>query len=186
MDIQTFWRLFSQSKKRLRECSTAEAVETIFNLISHIDRRLAVEVGETNQIREIIFSANGLTELFPLVTKLVENAPTTSDFQFVSLKPPRGFAFKFRHEGGEVDPSQWHFFPFRDNEGKLMIQLCTQGTQELDLFEIELALETGVGERVFSEIDLVTLAPNSALSPNVQWLPIEYLVHFLERVAIRS
>ncbi len=186
MDIQTFWRLFSRSKVRLRECSTAEAVETIYNLVSGIDRRLAVEVGDANQIREIIFSANGLTELFPLVAKLVENAPATSDFQFVSLKPPRGFAFKIRHEGGEVDPSQWHFFPFRDNEGKLMIQLCTQGTQDFDLFNLELALETGVGERLFSKIDLVTLAPNSALGSNLQWLPIEYLVHFLERVATPS
>jgi len=158
-------------------------VERIFDMIKSIEPRLGAEVGDSDGIRTVIFSANGFKSLFPLVEKLVQVAPSVEGWHFIALKPPRGFDFTFRFSDGEVEPDGWMFLPMRDASGALAIQVCMNGEDNIDEEIVRVVIETGVGERLFGELADCFVATQQDVRNSDRWLPISVLIPFLERTA---
>jgi hypothetical protein len=106
---------------------------------------------------ELIISAEGKKELFPLVEKVIAQAPQVAGWKFIALKPAMGFDFDHETEGKHLDPRKFWFQARspKDAPGMLGLIIFIPGYDEADktstvnaLFKI---LDTALGERLIGE-----------------------------------
>ena len=83
---------------------TDPKLDRLLKHLQAIDPNLYVEVCTTSMPREVVVTAEGRRELFPLVDDIVAVAPHVEGWVFVPLKPPMGFDFQTSYEGIIFDP----------------------------------------------------------------------------------
>ena len=106
-----FWKWFEQNERRLFQLETDQQniLDEIYARLSAYKQGLAFEISnERDGKREIIISADGLEELFPAVSSLVEAAPELERWSIVAFRPRMidytGFTLNF--EGKTFDPAE--------------------------------------------------------------------------------
>jgi hypothetical protein len=167
--IQRFVLWAKGNLQNLLTQASAVAADEIGDAILIVDDRLGVEVAnEANGgVREVIFTAFSNPELFPLVRRLCVALSEIPGWQFVALKPPRGFDFALTIAGHRLHAKKLEFAPISDIPNGIQL------IPESDVFEHlpnakqaeELAwliVETGVGEELTARLQHIEFAnPNS-------------------------
>jgi len=153
--IYAFWSWFLENQAALagEHSELAELLDELLEELHLVDPGLYFEIESTARPRELVLTAAGHEELFPLVESLVASAPSLEGWEFTALKPAMGFAFRTNYEGVEVDPQRVWFLPMlsASNESSLGLRI---GIPDFDPeHERQLAnavlviLDTALGER---------------------------------------
>lgn len=108
-------KLFDQLKKQLDK----------------IDKNLTFEFSPVfeNDKREFVISADGIKESFPVVKKLVDNAPPLSNWIFVAFRQPRTDFNLVELNDIKLDMSDV-FFRFAKDKGKIGVELNIRGYED--------------------------------------------------------
>jgi hypothetical protein len=136
--------------------------------------------------REIVITAQGDWELFPLVEAMVSVAPELPGWSAVALKPAMGFGFTIGYRGLELDPQGIWFEPLVDPDAPevLGLRVAVQGfndDQEEDFANgLLLVLDTALGERAAAtDVDLVDVCEVPADPDDEGFLPFTELGSYL-------
>jgi hypothetical protein len=163
MKKNKFWQWFVQNEKRLLRLDPDQITEEVYAQLEAFISPVVVEVAAEGTPRELIISACGVAESFSIVKQFVAAAPSMPEWQFIALKPPRGFDFKMNIGGCEVDGNALRFDPLTPKEGppRLGIQVFgpadIAGEEELDSILITI-VEAGIGEEVAAAIEHLAYA----------------------------
>lgn len=157
--IESFTLWMNENSISLYEGDITTAADSIEDELLKIDAQLGVEVaGEDEEgIREVIVTAFSDSSKFPIIDQLVSFLPEISNWKFVALKPPRGFAFKLAIEDYEFDINTLQFSPIQDAPNSFQLLISSKVLETLPVGgeseEIAwLIVETGIGEKMASQI----------------------------------
>ena len=184
MNATALWAWFRSNKSTLSTLdSTVEIVDRIDRAVSRLDERIGVEVSEKDShgVREVIFSANGHSELFSKIEDLVNSSPEFLGWRFLALKPARGFKFAYRQLGNSLLPSEWSFLPLRDENNKLGLRIFIPGKSvKISVGVLRRILETGIGEKALSQVHYVEYVQNPDALEMDRWLGLDRLSDFIQ------
>lgn len=118
-----FWEYFLEAERKLinlEELNFREREEIFIELQTRlmlVDRNLGFEISRRKGLRrEIVITANGLTELFPLVREIVEAAPDFDIWDIKAFKQRIDMSFGIRI--GDIDVTADDiYFKITKNEG---------------------------------------------------------------------
>ena len=156
--IGQFWSWFEKHKAEIGLLiETSDPLwDRVLSKLQIINKGLWFEMSRPDgNDREFIITAESRTELFKLVETIASQAPELAGWQFVALKPPRGFAFKTNYEGISLNPKSMLFLPLEwsDAPEKVGLRIGVENFSESDRDSITngvfVILETGLGERTF-------------------------------------
>jgi hypothetical protein len=180
--VDRFWTWFETNRNDLARAGPDDLAERLQSELSHVDERLGVEVARDVKGIEVIVSANGNREAFPLVRSLLESAENDEKWTFIGLKPPRGFEFKLDVEGTCVEADKLSFDPLELVKkpkalGIRLFGLDVEGEHH-ELNDLaRLIVETGIGEELAAHIDYIDTRRASQASDA---LPIAELQAYVE------
>lgn len=180
-----FCSWFSSEALRLRSLSLDAASDEIVVELKKVDSRLALELGDLGQFRELVLTAAGEPELFPLVRRIKEGFGVIPAWLFTALKPARGFKFVVATcGGGRLEASELFFDPLETNEVPPSFGIRVFVPPEVAALDdaqwlLRLAIEAGVGEESSAYVSYLEAAPLSETPEDA--LPIEVLGAFIVR-----
>jgi hypothetical protein len=171
--IRSFWQWLSDQFSELKTLSKPD--EPFWDLaleqIKRVDQRLWFELSDASDVpREFVVTAEGHSEAFPFVERLVSLAPKIQGWTFVALKPPMGFTFTTRYEGTLFEPRDMWFLPLESpsKPQDFGMRVGIHGLESIDervaLNAVLVILDTGLGERSaaldIQHIQVAQLPPN--------------------------
>jgi hypothetical protein len=176
-----FGRWFSEHADQLRKLPASTAVDLIHSRLQAINQRLGVEVSDDNVPREIVVSAGREPSLFGLVELICDTMRNTG-WKVQALKPARGFGFKIKSGGIEINADTLLFEPLQSASRPHEVGIKLYAPHNLVEAAVSGAawwiIETGIGERAASGISHVEVA---SLPPDLsEPIPIRDLGAFLE------
>jgi hypothetical protein len=183
MKIDKFWNWFLERQELFAEADVKSILDEIDAELKQIDEGLVVEIcREDNGITELQFTANGATELFPLIEEIYQRAPDLDRWKWQALRPPRGFNFEFQTDNLTIDVSQLQFMPLKnevvdDAIGVRIIQTISPKFQFPE-GALDIILGTGVGEAALSLIEYVDVKYGKSKLKGAH--PISELYRFIE------
>lgn len=154
--IENFWAWFLAHKVEFSRLSSPDEHfwDIALERLKSVDEHLWFELSrDRHPARELIVTAEGHVDSFPVADKLVSLAPKMEGWSFVALKPAWGFEFTTTYEGIRFDPRRMWFLPL-DSESHprdLGIRVALPGLDRMDRSTAHRALlvilDTGLGER---------------------------------------
>jgi hypothetical protein len=171
-----FWSWFSANAPRLHEEKDLEHVMNEIN--EHLEPSHAgifVEIGVEGSDRELVISADGKKELFPLVQKVFAARPTVGGWKIVAFRQ-RDPEFELEMGGIKLDPKKIRFTGERDGD-KMSVELFVPGYDDSDPMKQALfvMLDHTVGEydmeTKIGGIDFAALAKAPASAKTLTELP---------------
>lgn len=153
--IAEFWSWFARHAHELAAVGsdTDPILEALGDAIQRIGSGLRFEICVGSQPREVIVTAQGRRELFPLAAAVAAAAPPLEDWTCIALKPALGFGFRTTYEGVTFDPGRMWFAPLRSPADPSALGLCI-GVPDLEPARrrsaenaILVLLDTALGER---------------------------------------
>ncbi|WP_431261049.1 hypothetical protein ACQ86G_13630 [Roseateles chitinivorans] len=136
--------------------------------------------------RELVITAQGEWELFPLVEAMVSVAPELPGWIPVALKPPMGFDFGIRYQGLELAADGIWFEPLVDPDAPevLGLRIAVQGFNDDQEEEFAngllIMLDTALGEKAAAtDVDLVEVCEVPADPDDEGFLPFTELGSYL-------
>lgn len=155
--VRYFWRWFAENCSRFRTMQTSSREELLDEIMVHlheINEDLYFEVSEPdNDICDFVITAEGRSDLFPLVDKVIAAAPTIKGWTFTPLRPPLGFGFSVNYANINLNPNKLWFCPLfaGQNSEHLGLQIGIPQLKAKDkkkaLNATYILLDTGLGER---------------------------------------
>jgi len=188
--IATFWRWFEKNQSQLN--SLADTSEPLWDKALEKLKAIAQELWfelSSSEItpREFVITAEGRVELFPLVEEIVQSAPETHGWRFVSLKPPMGFDFEITYEGIQIDPRTLWFLPLEnpDNRAALGLRIGVPSYDPANERPINNAvlviLDTALGERAAAtEVQCVEIVCSPEAPDKEGYVPLPQLPDYVE------
>lgn len=188
--ITAFW---SWLKAHQDELDALESPEHPFwdELLEHlkrVDEGLWFEVSMPGDgERELVITAEGDWELFPLVEAMVSVAPDLSGWEVVALKPAMGFEFGIQYEGLELDPRTMWFQPLIDEDAPEVLGLRVampdfDEEQEQSFANgLLVILDTALGEKsAASDVDVIEVCELPDDPQEEGFLPLPELTSYVE------
>jgi len=187
MTIDEFWQWMSDSSGELLEADGQALADEVEQRLRIIDGRLGVEVSGPPQppaSRELIITAWSEPAAFASAREIVAAAPDLAGWEFLALKPPRGFSFAIDIDGLHIDASELQFDPLAAQENPKLLGIRVYVPSADDDHDerlgraLPLILETGIGEEAAAQIDhadFVAGAPGDDKA-----LPIEQLLPYVQ------
>ena len=172
---------------RLREVQAmgAEAAsEELERGVAAIDERLGVEVSDEGGIRRVIVTACGDHEAFDAARSVVAAAPSIPGWEFVALRPAKGFDFEVEAGDMVFDAKELSFQALTSEEAptQLAIRLLVPNPWLEEWAEMGLRiLETGLGEEAAARIGYIEIDKREPDSEKV--FALESLPGWVERHA---
>lgn len=140
--IDSFWSHF-----RAHSGDAAVSLEALHA----IDPHLSLEVAPG----ELVISAEGHRDLFPLVERVVERAGTLAGWTIRALMPKLGFPEETTSNAYRVRVADAAFIPLENAQGELGLRLLVPGLRAEDAKDAHDALlraiDRGLGERRFAD-----------------------------------
>ena len=164
--------------------------DTALEKLKAIDEGLWFELSKPDgREREMIITAEGDEELFPLVDAMVACAPTVRGWKFIPLKPPGGFHFKTTYEGIPLDPKKMWFQPLeiKTSLRPFRIRIGVPNYKSRQKRPIEngvlVILDTALGERaVARDIECREICPLPEHPEAKGYFPLQDLPRHIERL----
>ena len=153
--IAEFWAWFVQHASDLARARPDESpvLEELLQSLQGIDSGLFYEICTDSSPHELIVTAEGRRELFPLVEAVVAAAPRLDGWICIALKPAMGFGFQTSYEGTSFDPRSMWFLPLESSSNPMASGLRV-GVSGFDHVEeritknaVLVILDTALGER---------------------------------------
>lgn len=113
--IEDFWQWFKKERHQYEIMPDSEYAEQLDVIIAHlapIAEGLAVEVSkETNGIRELIISADGDRNKFPVVEAIIKGAPAIPGWKAVAFRQKASEEFILTYQNLRLSPAEMSFHP---------------------------------------------------------------------------
>lgn len=140
--IDSFWSAFQAG---------AAAPERLREALHAVDPGLSLEIAPG----ELVISAEGHRDLFPLVERIVARAAPPPGWRISALKPKTGFPTEASCDSFRVRTDEAAFIPLENAQGELGLRLLLPGLRAQDARDAHRALlraiDRGLGERRFAE-----------------------------------
>ncbi len=114
-----FWSWFIRNEIELSNSRSADdpILDTLLAELQEIHSEFFFEIGTNFEPHELIITAEGKRNLFPVVDEFVAGAPRIPAWKFIALKPAQGFDFVTSYKGVERGPLPkmsiiWRWTPF--------------------------------------------------------------------------
>ncbi|MGH1351414.1 MAG: hypothetical protein ACRBBN_11490 [Methyloligellaceae bacterium] len=153
-----FWQSFSNNITSFQQITSPEDTpyEQALGNLQEIDEGLWIEYCLDPGGNELVITAEGKENLFPLVEEIVKLAPEINGWTFTALKPKLGFPVSTQYEGVTIEIGSIVFDPlFSDNDQGLGLRIYVPGIKNDQIINatngLLTALDHGLGERYFSE-----------------------------------
>ncbi|MFA0964391.1 hypothetical protein AB9P05_21475 [Roseivirga sp. BDSF3-8] len=117
--IESFWDWFTENRRKytslqdLPEEEVESLLEEFLAALHEVNQNLYFEIGglpDTPQ-KELIITAEGDKEYFPLVEEVVDQAPFFPEWDIIAFKQPAGPDFVISYEDQDFEPEQTLFIP---------------------------------------------------------------------------
>ena len=118
--IENFWIWFNENNSmfnNINDQNRDDLLDTLLERLHKIQEGLSVEVSEEFKgKRDIVISAEGDRDLFPIVQKIVGAAPKMEGWTVTAFRQPVNIDFTLEYQGLKFKPSQMFFFPVIDQD----------------------------------------------------------------------
>ena len=163
--IQDFWQWFVANDRglvSLAERDWDDMLQKIGGSLQAVRPGLWVETrGKQGLLPvQLIFTADGNAELFPIVMDLLREPPSLSSWRFIALRPGRGFDFVLTLGGNRMDPKRLWYKPLFSSQRpealglRIGLPRDLSGNKGRVLTAVQLLLSMGLGEEIAAqEID---------------------------------
>ncbi len=188
--INAFWSWVKAHHDDLNALESPEHPfwDELLGQLQQVDEGLWFEVSLPGEdVRELVITAEGDWELFPLVEAMVSVAPDLDGWEVVALKPAMGFEFGIRYEGLDLDPRQMWFQPLVDEDAPdvLGLRVAMPGfddEQEQSFANgLLVILDTALGEKsAASDVDVVEVCELPEDPQDEGFLPLPELSSYVE------
>jgi hypothetical protein len=110
---EAFWRWFQSNLTAFSRLENPDEPfwDEALAQLKQVDTGLWFELSRGEDERELVITAEGKSELFPIVDTLVARAPQVAGWRFAALKPAMGFDFVTTYEGVRFDAAEMWFRP---------------------------------------------------------------------------
>jgi hypothetical protein len=186
--ISTFWSQFLKRSSDLACVGSADsaAYEALLELLQQVDPGLYLELSVDPAECELIVSADGDRELFPLARRVVAAAPAVAGWAIRALKPKLGFPETTRWEDLIVRIDSIVFDPVDLDGDELGLRIFVPGIAESDIDDahnaVLRALDHGLGEEGFAEAvqstEVYRLPPDSNPDDHIPLLELEKFIEW--------
>lgn len=182
ISVHAFIDWFIKEQIHIARLPPEEIANRIADAVARVDSRLGVEVAcSPDGSREVIITAYSNRELFGLVHEIVAQMPDVNGWVFITLKPPRGFAFAISIAGERVSAKGIRFRQIPDIPSGIALvvgdDVFASLPPEDDRRELGwLIAETGLGEELSSRLTHIEFT-NSSGANDTQ--PISDLADFV-------
>jgi len=187
-----FWRWFAKHQSRFRTVEVPQKETLLDEIQDHLHTYspdLFFEIGGfPGGVTELIITAEGRRELFPLVWGLVGVAPQLDGWSFIAFKPAQGFDFVTEYGLAKLDPQQCWFLPLESskNPERIGLRIGCPNFLHPTLQDFEkaalVALDTGLGElRAAEDIGHVEVERLPAEPADNGWIELVELPRYLDR-----
>ncbi|UFH60289.1 hypothetical protein [Sulfurovum mangrovi] len=149
-----FWKWFSENESKYFELEKDQE-----NLLSQLSSKLTkYQDGATYEIstkdkgiRELIISADGLKEIFPVVEQLVSSAPKLDRWKVIAFRPRQAdyMGFILNYSGEDFDPKKlWFYYRIEDGYFDLLLYHPTYTEEKRNLYigAFYILLDSALGE----------------------------------------
>ena len=185
--VNAFWDYFRQHAQELSRQSSAEnyVYDAMLAQLQQIHPQLFLEFCVSTPLNELVLTADGNCDLFPLIEEIASLAPSIPGWKVIALKPKLGFPRTVRWEGVVVYPAEVVFIPvFKNGTGELGLRLYVKGVTRENKEDVHnallRALDSGLGERCFAEkISATWVYPHSELPSSAEPVPLLGLENYL-------
>ena len=171
--IVEFWAWFAQHASALANSHSESAVRAeLLAALQRVDPTLYFELGASAAGHELIVTAGGRRELFPLVEALIANAPSLVGWTFVALKPAMGVDFRTSYEGVVFDARSMWFLPLESQADRAALGVrigvpdFERAPERITKNAICMILDTALGERAaaaeLQHLEVAALPANPA------------------------
>jgi hypothetical protein len=169
--IIDFWAWFANEQSKLRNIPPGEVAEIVFPRLRKIHSGIGVEVTFDGPKPELVLTAYGDANLFPLIRQIVATTPSPLDWNVVALKQARGFAFKVRFDQSSIEVSQLPFEPLVSPSDSKFFGVCLffpnlHQSEAERLHMARVILMSGLGEERMSKIDQIDTADIGQAPPD--------------------
>ncbi len=148
-DIRAFWGWFADTRERISENPTDDAV------IEELDRRVSVlgcpawEIGPGDQTDWFLaLSPDGDPDSLALTREIVHKAPSLPGWEILPYRPPKKWDLQFEFEGAsgpiQVDARRWRFVAYRYPDGVYDLVVLVGDEPSLAPLDRELAARIAV------------------------------------------
>lgn len=185
--ISSFWTLFRDCADELRKTESSETAvyDSLLKRIQEIEEGLFIEFCVEPE-GELIITADGKRELFPIVDRIVSQAPQVSRWKIFALKPKLGLPKSVRWEGSAFETQEIAFDPLEsENPDSLGVRFLVPLMREQDIEHahsaILLAVDHLLGERKFSlSIDYTEVRTLPTGSSVNDFIPLHQLEDYVD------
>ncbi|WAC75076.1 hypothetical protein OU995_10410 [Roseateles sp. SL47] len=188
--ISSFWRWLVDHQADLNALESPEHPfwDVLLSRLQELDEGLWFEVSMPgDDVRELVITAEGDWELFPLVEAMVSVAPDVPGWDFVALKPAMGFDFSIRYEGLDLEPRQMWFEPLVDEDApevlglRIAIPGFNDDQEQAFANGLLVILDTALGEKsAATDVDVVELCELPEDPQEEGFLPLPELSSYVE------
>lgn len=188
--INAFWSWVKAHQDDLDALESPEHPfwDELLGQLQQIDEGLWFEVSMPgDDVRELVITAEGDWELFPLVEAMVSVAPDLQGWDVVALKPAMGFEFGIRYEGLDLDPRKMWFQPLVDEDAPDVLGLRVampgfEDDQEQAFANgLLVILDTALGEKsAASDVDVVEVCEVPDDPQDEGFVPLPELASYVE------
>ncbi len=150
--IREFWNWFTTHRGEFEDLGEhrEEKLDLMLEKLGNIQTGLSIEISlETEGDRELVISAEGDMDKFPIVKEIVAQAPTIKGWQIIAFRQPATDDFTLAYEDIELTPSELYFAPIVEQDS-LDIIVYGEGFDKYDYDELGhyglIMLDTLMGE----------------------------------------
>lgn len=176
------WGFLSAHVPEIQGMGPAAAAEALSRGVSAMDERLAAEVSDEGGVRQVVITADGDIDAFDAARRVVAAAPSLPGWEFVALRPARGFDFEVTAGDRVFDAKELSFQALARDEAptELAIRLLVPNPWLEEWAELGLrVLEAGLGEEAAAHIGYIEIDRRSPESEGVY--PLESLPGWVHR-----
>lgn len=144
----------------VRAMGADAAAEVLERGLAAFDERLGAEVTDEGGRRQVVVTAGGDAEAFDAARRVVASAPSIPGWEFVALRPARGFDFEVQAGDLVFDAKELSFQVLSSAEAptQLAIRLLVPNPWLEEWAEMGLRIiETGIGEEAAARIGYIEI-----------------------------
>jgi len=186
-DFRSFWTFFRERAKHLARAKSADNViyDELLEKLQQIEPGLFIEFSAGRPECELIITADGDRDLFPVARAAVAQAPRVDGWTIHALKPRLGMPATATWEGLTIDIDEIVFEPLQSDDSDQGLRIYVPGIEQADVDAAHnallRALDHALGEeRLALSIQFTEVVPISAdFDPDLH-IPLRDLERFMD------
>jgi hypothetical protein len=186
--IQEFWKTVLGLQHDLMEQGNTlgDLYDKLLQKVQAVDPGIYLEMSVGTTPRQLIVTAAGNKDLFPVAERIVQAAPPIPGWTVIALKPRIGFPEKATWEGIQVRIADVRCKPVERPDGVLDLKLYVPDLHPENKNAVHNALlgalDHGLGERTFAEqIEGTSVAPKPGMLESMGLMKLSALEDYLRR-----